>query len=107
MIWYDRSRPFETFRHRAYDVGKGEYTRAVDDWMALMERSYPGYTVSVHDLPAAEGDPAERIAAAVEEEKLALARFILEKHSLGARAPARHLWLGLPRSLLEPSDYRS
>jgi hypothetical protein len=92
VLWYDRARPFETFRFRAYDLGKGEYTKAVDDWMALMERSYPGYTVAVRDLPAMEGDPAGRIAAAVEDEKLALARLILEKYSMGS--PRRNLTYG-------------
>ncbi len=81
VIWYDRARPFETFRHRAYDVQKGEYTKAVDDWRALMARDYPGYSVAVRDLPAAGGDPAHRIAAAVEDEKLMLARSILAAHS--------------------------
>ena len=77
VIWYDRALPFETFRYRAYDIRKGQYTKAVDNWMALMERSYRGYTVLVRDLQVAEGDSAGRIAAAVEDERLALARLIL------------------------------
>jgi len=83
VIWYDRSRPFETYRYRAYNLGKGEYTKAVGDWMALMERSYPGYTVLVREVAVTEGDPADKVTAAVADEKLALAKSIMQANGFG------------------------
>jgi hypothetical protein len=89
VIWYDRRRPFDSFRYRVYDLGKGQYTRAVDDWRALLARSYPDYTVITRDLAVPGGDPSRQIAAAVEEEEYNLARLILGKYGIGAhgRAP--------------------
>jgi hypothetical protein len=84
VIWYDRRRPFETFHHRAYDLAKGEYTKAVDDWRMLMERSYPGYTVLVRDRAVTAGDSADKVLAAVaDEEELALAKSIMQAHGFG------------------------
>jgi hypothetical protein len=84
VTWYDRDRPFDSFRYRAYDVGKGEYTKAVDDWRSLMDRKYPGYTVTVLDVAVTEGDPARKIAEAVEEQKYILAKAILRGTGIGS-----------------------
>jgi hypothetical protein len=80
VIWYDRSRPFDTFRSQAYNLARGEYTQAVEDWRVMLERSYPGYTVLVRDVAVTGGDPAQKVAATVDDEKYALARLILQKY---------------------------
>jgi hypothetical protein len=48
-----------------------------------MERSYPGYTVVVRDVAVTEGTPVDQVTAAVDEEKLALARIIMQAHGFG------------------------
>ena len=83
LIWYDRTHPFDSFQSRAYNITRGQYTKAVDDWMALMHRDYPRYTIVVHELTVAGGDADGKIAAAVEDEKLALAKQILRKYGIG------------------------
>jgi hypothetical protein len=83
VIWYDRIRPFDSFQYRTYNVTRGQYTKAVDDWIALMERDFPRYTVTVRELTIAAGDSAKKIAAAVENEKLVLAKYILQKYAIG------------------------
>jgi hypothetical protein len=60
LIWYDRSRPFDSFQYRAYNVTRGQYTKAVDDWMVLVRREFPRYTVAVRELTIAAGDPAKK-----------------------------------------------
>jgi hypothetical protein len=83
LMWYDRARPFDSFQYRAYDVERGEYTKAVEDWVALVRREYPHYAVSVRDVTVAPGDPPTTIARVAEDEKLALARLILRRYSIG------------------------
>lgn len=48
LIWFRRDDPLATFQYQAYDVRRGEYTEAVDDWIALMRQKYPHYLVRVH-----------------------------------------------------------
>jgi hypothetical protein len=47
LIWYGQDRPLETFQYQIYDVRKGEYTAAVDDWIKAVREKYPGYLVRV------------------------------------------------------------
>jgi hypothetical protein len=82
VVWYERKRPFETFQHRAYDVSKGEYTWKVDDWVEMVGREYPGYDVNVQEVVIGGGDPATEVASVVGEEKLRLARIILQKYGV-------------------------
>jgi hypothetical protein len=58
LVWYRRDDPLGTFEHHYYDVRKGEYTPAVDDWLALMRTKYPGYLVVVRpvDLSRERGE---------------------------------------------------
>jgi hypothetical protein len=88
VTWYDRERPFDSFRYRAYNLEKGEYTKAVDDWRSLMDRKYPGYTVTVLDLAVTEGDPARKIGEAVEEQNYVLAKAILQGSGIGSERRA-------------------
>ena len=57
-----------------------------------MSRAYPGYTVTVLDVPVTEGERAEKLTAAVEAEKLALAKSIMLKYGIGE--PRRRLEYG-------------
>jgi hypothetical protein len=43
VIWFDESRPLETFRYQAYDLRKNEYNKAVEDWLKMIQSRYPGY----------------------------------------------------------------
>ena len=75
-FWYRRDRPIETFRYQVYDVRKGEYTRAVDDWTTMMRKKYPGYEVAVRDVDLeSETGPNEtrKVGAVVHRELLAAA----------------------------------
>jgi hypothetical protein len=58
LVWYRRDDPLGTFQHQVYDVRKGEYTAAVDDWIRMMREKYPRYFVQVRrvDLDRERGD---------------------------------------------------
>ena len=62
LIWYRRNDPLGTFQYQTYDVRKGEYTGAVDDWIKLMREKHPSYLVRVHD--GRSGSRARRHRAA-------------------------------------------
>jgi hypothetical protein len=101
VLWYHRARPFDSFQYRAYNVTRGQYTKAVDDWMALMNREFPRYAVAVRELTLTEGEAARKLAAAVEDEKLKLAQRILQKYAIGdGRRPSGYqsgyLGIGTP-----------
>ena len=53
LIWYRRNDPLGTFQYQTYDVRKGEYTAAVDDWIKLMREKYPAYLVHVQKVELA------------------------------------------------------
>ena len=79
VFWYRRDRPIETFQYQVYDVRKGEYTKAVDDWAQMMRKTYPGYEVAVRDVDLdRETGPSERrkVGAVVHRELLAVAAFL-------------------------------
>lgn len=87
-IWYRRDRPLETFRYQAYDLRKGEYTRAVDDWLVLLRTRYPEYEVHVLDVVLAREKGATerlRLGSAIHRELLAAAA--AEGVFLGAPIP--------------------
>jgi hypothetical protein len=115
VLWYDRARPSASLQHRVYNVTRGQYTKAVDDWMGLMAREFPRYTVLVRELTVAEAGSAEKVAAAVEDEKLALAKSIMEKYGIGdARRRSSYasgysgLWLApSPSSKANLSPYKN
>jgi hypothetical protein len=76
IVWYRRSRPLETFEYQVYDVRKGEYTAAVDDWLSLMRTKYTGYVVIPRavDLSREKGKTeALKVGAVVQRELLAAA----------------------------------
>jgi hypothetical protein len=50
LVWYRRNDPLGTFQHQVYDVRKGEYTQAVDDWVNVIRAKYPAYLVLVRPV---------------------------------------------------------
>jgi hypothetical protein len=76
VTWYDRADPIATFQYRGYDVRKGEYTPAVDAWLATMRERHPNYEVVVQDVDLArETGPTDRrkVGAVIHRELLAAA----------------------------------
>jgi hypothetical protein len=49
-FWYRRSDPLTSIRHQVYDVRRGEYTRAVDDWLETIRVKHPAYAAYVKDV---------------------------------------------------------
>ncbi len=75
-IWYDRARPLGTFKYQVYDLRKGEYTRAVDDWLTHLRTRYPGYEAKLRDVVLAREKGATdqlRVGAVLNRELLAAA----------------------------------
>jgi hypothetical protein len=68
-FWFDRRDPLNTFRFQAYDLRKSEYTPAVDEWLAVMRASYPGYRAYVKEVRARSGS---ELATAILAENLAV-----------------------------------
>jgi hypothetical protein len=76
LIWYREDRPLETFQHQTYDVRKGEYTVAVDDWLMEMREKHPRYVVRVLevDLDRERGATEQlRVGSVIHRELLAAA----------------------------------
>jgi hypothetical protein len=90
LVWYDSERPFDSLRYRAYEVARGQYTKAVDDWLDLVRRSYPRYTALVLDVTAGDREPAAAIAAAVDDLKYTMAQSILRGYAGREGGPSRY-----------------
>ena len=76
VVWYRRDRPLDTFRYQAYDLRKGEYSRAVDDWLVLLKTRYPAYEVHIRDVVLARekgATEALRLGSVIHRELLAAA----------------------------------
>jgi hypothetical protein len=76
LIWYRRNDPIGTFQHQTYDVRKGEYTTAVDDWVRLMEEKFPAYLVRVRkvDLERERGATEQlKVGSVIQRELLVAA----------------------------------
>jgi hypothetical protein len=50
LIWYRRDDPLGTFQQQVYDVRKGEYTPAVEEWVESTRAKYPSYLVLVRPV---------------------------------------------------------
>jgi hypothetical protein len=50
VCWYYKRDPVQTYQHKVYDVSKGQYTQAVDDWLKLVKKRYPDYVAYVRTL---------------------------------------------------------
>jgi hypothetical protein len=73
VIWYRLDQPLETFKYQTYDIRKGEYTPAVDDWIALMHAEHSRYLVLVRkvDLSRERGDTDQlKIGSVIHRELL-------------------------------------
>ena len=102
-IWYRRDRPLDTFRYQIYDLRKGQYTEAVDDWLTLMRTSFPTYEAVVRDVDLAreKGETESlKVGSIIRQELLAAAA--LEGVFIGGAAggPSRSLY---PRPGLPPA----
>jgi hypothetical protein len=67
-FWYRRSDPLSSMLHQVYDLRHGQYTRAVDDWLATMHRSHPDYDAYIKDLridPRAAESDRKQLATAI------------------------------------------
>lgn len=76
VAWYDRAAPVATFRYQTYDLRKGDYTPAVDEWVAMMRARFPHYEVVVRDVDLTrEEGPTEtrKVGAVIHRELLAAA----------------------------------
>ncbi len=89
LIWYRRDDPLGTFQHQTYDVRKGEYTKAVEDWVRDIKSKYPAYLVQVRTIDLAR----ER----GETEKLKVGSVIYRE--LMVAAASAGVFLGAPTSL--------
>ncbi|KAJ3058103.1 hypothetical protein HK102_010691, partial [Quaeritorhiza haematococci] len=52
VAWFDLARPIASFQYQVYDVRKGDYTPAVEAWVAMMAAKFPNYDVAVRDVAA-------------------------------------------------------
>jgi len=76
VSWFDRARPIASFQYQVYDIRKGDYTPAVDAWVAMMREKYPNYDVRVSPVDLTrEAGPTEKrkVGAVVHRELLAAA----------------------------------
>jgi hypothetical protein len=54
VFWYARKDPLKTVRWQIYDLRKGEYTHAIDDWLTLLKTGFPSYEAFVRDVESTE-----------------------------------------------------
>ncbi|WP_165228254.1 hypothetical protein [Aquisphaera insulae] len=76
VVYYRRDRPLDTFQYQIYDLRKGEYNKAVEDWEALMKSRFPDYEVRVRpvDLAREKGETEKlKVGAVIQRELLAAA----------------------------------
>jgi hypothetical protein len=76
IVWYRRDRPLDTFKYQTYDLRKGEYTDAVDDWLELMRAKFGKYEVIVREVTLSqESGTTEslKVGSVVKRELLAAA----------------------------------
>lgn len=97
-VWYRRDRPLETFQYQIYDVRKGQYSTAVDDWLALMQSKYKGYVAAVRDVDLTrERGETEMLKVGSVVKRDLLAAAALEGVFLGHPTPPPHRqWAGPP-----------
>jgi hypothetical protein len=95
-IWYRRDQPLDTFKYQIYDARKGQYTKAVDEWLALMRAKYPSYAVIMRTVKLDEEagqTESLKVGSVIKRELLAAAA--LQGVFLGEAGRG-----GLPRSFL-------
>lgn len=73
VCWFKRSNPVNTFQSMTYDVGKGQYTAKVDEWLEMMHEHFPNYRAYVKPVWLKTKDPValeETLAGVVRHERL-------------------------------------
>jgi hypothetical protein len=76
LVWYRRADPLATFQYQVYDVRKGEYTQAVEDWVKHVRCNFSAYTVLVRDvdLRKTKGDTEKlKVGSVIQRELLVAA----------------------------------
>jgi hypothetical protein len=75
LVWYRRDDPLATFQYQVYDVRKGEFTQAVENWIKNVQRDFPGYIVHVRDvdLRKTKGDTEKLKVGSVIQRELMVA----------------------------------
>jgi len=63
-FWYRKREPERSFQYQVYDVRRGQSTRAVEEWLAVMRTRYPAYVAEFIDA-----DSAEATVAAIARER--------------------------------------
>ena len=107
--WFDRRDPLNTFRFQAYDLRKGEYTAAVDEWLRRMKTSYPRYEAYVKEVRA---QSRSDLATAILNENLAVGgpttgTGIRDDHGLGLVNLSSNRPIGYSSAYTGPSSSRS
>jgi hypothetical protein len=70
-FWYLRADPLTSLRHKVYDVRKGQYTRAVTDWLETMRTRYPTYAAYLKEVrlsPDSGATEAKQLATVILQE---------------------------------------
>ena len=73
LVWYRGDDALGTFQYQTYDVRKGDYTPAVDDWIVMMRTKYPHYVVRALpvNLALERGDTEKlRVGSVIQRELL-------------------------------------
>jgi hypothetical protein len=102
VIWYRHDRPLDTFRYQIYDLRKGQYTKAVDDWLTVMHTRFPAYDAVMRDvdLGREKGETESlKVGSIIRQELLAAAA--LEGVFIGGAAGGQPL-SRIPRIGLPP-----
>jgi hypothetical protein len=92
VFWFTRNE----LKHQVYDVRKGQYTQAVDDWVHYVEHDASGFlipgrmatvrNVYLRDLPGET--EAEKLKAAIAQQELRILGTGTESVPLRTRVPA-------------------
>ena len=76
LVWYRRDDPLATFKYQAYDLRKGDYTKAVDTWIKEIPVKYPAYVILIRcvDLKREVGQTeALKVGSVIKRELMAAA----------------------------------
>jgi hypothetical protein len=92
VFWFDAR---GALRHQAYDLRKGEYTKAVDDWVSAVRYDAHGYAdpgpmATLRNVRLSEEAGAtepEKLASAIERESRAIVGFDLTRLRLSPTLP--------------------
>lgn len=73
VCWFKRSNPVNTFQCMPYNVGKGQYTAKVDEWLEMMHEHFPNYRAYVKPVwisTKEHVDVEETLAGVIRHERM-------------------------------------